>query len=276
MTFINRQKTQLINNKNQSENSHEVSHYDTGDSKSITLHSGPDRSTTSNLNIKLPPMMGDGVSKIATLDEPSKNLADIISVAPMLDAEDKAENGIRPKKLANRAKGARSVQKSTTFSPRDQIVSKNGSTINQQLSERSNKKQKAVAGSQPFMADDETIHHVRRLQSSKNQGLKGSQKMPIPVFSQTSPMNSIRQDSKRAVEEEEDMDASMQATGGYKNFVIESPNKQNPSSKKDVTSNDAMKDEPRVGAILASDMPPAAIQRVSFGMLPPEMQMQEL
>ena len=56
MTFINRQKTKLIH-KNTSEYS-QASNYDTNESKSITMHSGPDRSTTSHLNIKLPPMMG--------------------------------------------------------------------------------------------------------------------------------------------------------------------------------------------------------------------------
>ena len=63
--------------------------------------------------------------------------------------------------------------------------------------------------------------------------------------------------------------------GGYKNFVIESSPKQPPKSKHEINSDEKTKEEARISKI-PSEMPPAAVQRVSFGMLPLEMQMQEL
>ena len=81
--------------------------------------------------------------------------------------------------------------------------------------------------------------------TTKNSQLKTSQKIPIPLFSQTSPMNSIRQDSNKAVNEE-DMEVSMADAGGYKNFVIESSPKQPPMSKLEINSDEKTKEEARI------------------------------
>ena len=65
MTFFNRQKTKLIQktNSDEEQSNEELSYNETGDSKSATFLTGPDRSNTSHLNIKLPPMMGDAIKK---------------------------------------------------------------------------------------------------------------------------------------------------------------------------------------------------------------------
>ena len=74
------------------------------------------------------------------LNVPDNSIPDIIRVAPMNITE--KESGIKPKiKPVIRGKGMRSpLHKSTTFSPRDRVISKNGSATNH-LSELSNKKQ---------------------------------------------------------------------------------------------------------------------------------------
>ena len=43
-----------------------------------------------------------------------------------------------------------------------------------------------------------------------------------------------------------------------------------------ISDHEATIEDPRMKLITPPDLPPAAVQRVSFGMLPPEMQMQEL
>ena len=55
-------------------------------------------------------------------------------------------------------------------------------------------------------------------------------------------MNSIRQDSNKAVNEE-DMEVSMADAGGYKNFVIESSPKQPPKSKHEINKDEKTKEE---------------------------------
>lgn len=57
-------------------------------------------------------------------------------------------------------------------------------------------------------------------------------------------MNSIRQDSNKAVNEE-DM-VSVADAGGYKNFVIESSPKQPPKSKHEINKDEKTKEETRI------------------------------
>ena len=122
MNFINRQKTKLIQKTNSDEegeaSNEELSYNETGDSKSATFLTGPDRSTTSHLNIKLPPMMGGAVKKNTNSGDtqvnftgPTKSIQDMFKVSPLEQNEENIKPKIKSTKKQTATSNPQSLQK---------------------------------------------------------------------------------------------------------------------------------------------------------------------
>ena len=110
----------------QSTSNEELSYNETGDSKSATFLTGPDRSTTSHLNIKLPPMMGGAIKKNTNSGDtqtqmnvigPTKSYHDMFKVIPLEGNEENFKPTISATKKQSTTTNPVVLQKSGTFCP---------------------------------------------------------------------------------------------------------------------------------------------------------------